>query len=337
MLAPQIVPQGWLHSVALTPVGFAKRPTKVWGVTMPSDAQLWRRGHQAAARLLDAFPAPARQGDDAAVNAWAALLAQEQEWFSLVLYEWAQVAGCRPVPASVAAPVAAGLEREAWVGALWELVDAAVAGDNRGLRAGVARACLLGWAEQVNVAFALAARVHAINLACGGRERLEEVVALVADARPPDLPGETELASGSAALLIALVAAAEERGAQQLHLEVLHYHPERFGALSLVLAGVIAALGRIGFVMDRDEDGLPLSLRALRDAPEDPADADSVLAGVARDLVDGIRDRDGAALVAVNARMAGLDEGERLALGWQLALSAGLRVGQLLATKEAPA
>lgn len=150
------------------------------------------------------------------------------------------------------------------------------------------------------------------------------------------MPGETRIAEGSAALMIGMVAAGDAAGAQHVHAEVLHYYPERVAPLTLLLAGVIASLRRIGYAMARDEDGLPASLRDLRAEGEDRDDPDGALARIARDLADGIRDGDAAGLSAVVLRMAGLSDGDRIALGWQLVEAAGTRIGQKYASDQHP-
>ena len=302
-----------------------------------SGEEIWRRGSQAAARLLDACPAEAHQGDADVMTPWAQMLIAEYEWLYVVYLEWARVLAYRPVPAQVSAPLRQEAEGAVWAATLYALLDAASDADDDKVRAAVRGAESLDVNAQVNFAYALAVRAKLMADACGGRERLEEIAVLVAAAGAAGrVPGETRIAEGSAALMLGMIAAGDEAGAQHLHTEVLYYHPERSGPLALLLAAVVASLGRIGYAMRRDADGLPSSLRELRAEPDDSDDADSVLTGVARDLADGIRDGDPVALSAVLLRMAGLADADRIALGWQLAQAAGTRIGQKYATKEHP-
>jgi hypothetical protein len=297
----------------------------------PEQKQAWQQAIEAANRLLDALPGPAQRDDPAAGDVWAAMVVQEYEHLGGVLYRWAQICGIRPVPGQIAAPVEPGLHNAPWAVPLWDLLDAAAARDQDGMRAIALRVQELEWPDQIQLVYALGTVVQPLVAACGGRARLEKVAELVGRSVLPQLPVEVDIVLGPATLLIALVAAGQAESARLTQAEVFAHHPDRLGALSLVLAGVLAALGPIGAAITLDPDGTPASVRELREVDEDEAMDLSVLV---RDLVDGMRAQDAVALAAVSVCMDGLGPDDKLKLGWLLASSAGVNTGNLLAAME---
>lgn len=271
------------------------------------------------------------------MDAWVSLVAGESQFLGYALLDWAQIAGFRPAPGRVVAATAPGAEPEQWLRTVWRLIDLGAAGEIEQLRAQVAPIAKREPGEQLQIAYALAVRAKEIAEVCGGFERLRDLTTLVARARPAEVFEETTPAVGAAVLMIGAISVGNEHAAKQAHCELLTYHPERLGALNIVIAATAAQMGRAAFLMARDENGIPTALQDLRTPSQESQGLDGVVAGIGRDLVDGIRERDGVKLASSIERMEMLEPEARLVLGWQLAWGAGTFIGQKLASAQSSA